>query len=215
MAARTVGIARLSAEEVEGLEARHPELAGVAHAADHRAITIAGPVPVLSALERLSRRLAWEVEQEERVIAALAPDADGGALDEARVLQLRRQAELRAAFVRSVEILTSAAVGALGGSAARNASALASRWKKEGRIFSVPSGRTDLYPAFQFDVHGQPRPVVAAVLRHLAGEHEWARALWWTAPSGWLAGRRPLDVLDAEPAAVVEAARRSAEPLEV
>ena len=58
MATRTVGIARLSAEEVETLGERHPELAGVARGTDSRAITIAGPVPVLSALEQLSRRLA-------------------------------------------------------------------------------------------------------------------------------------------------------------
>jgi hypothetical protein len=53
------------------------------------------------------------------------------------------------------------------------------------------------------------------VLRHFAGESDWGLALWWTSPSGWLGGRRPLDVLDAEPQAVVEAARRSAEPIEV
>lgn len=215
MATRSVGIARLSEEEVETLEERHPELADVASAGARRAITIAAPDSVLSALEQLSHRLAWEAEQADRVLAAFAADAERGVLDEDRVLQLRRQAELQSAFLRSVELLTSAEVGQLGRSVARNASALASRWKKEGRLFAVPSGRADLYPAFQFDAHGQPRPVVAEVLRHFAGESDWARALWWTSPSGWLGGRRPIDVLDAEPQAVVEAARRSAEPLEV
>lgn len=215
---RTVGIARLSEEEVETLEERHPELAAVARSGARRAITIAASASVLSALEQISRSLAWETEQGDRVLAALAPDgphAGRGVLDEDRVLQLRRQAEVRDAFLRSVPLLTSAAVGELGRSAARNASALASRWKKEGRIFAVPSGRADLYPAFQFDPHGQPRAVVAAVLRHFAEESDWARALWWTSPSGWLGGRRPLDVFDAEPEAVLEAARRSTEPLAV
>lgn len=216
--ARTVGIARLSEEEVETLEARHPELSGVAHGGARSAITIAAPASVLSTLEQISRRLAWETVQADRVLAALAPDgvdAERGVLDEDRVLQLRRQAELRDTFLRSVPLLTSAAVGELGRSAARNASALASRWKKEGRIFAVPSGRADLYPAFQFDAHGQPRAIVAAVLHYFAGESDWARALWWTSPSGWLGGRRPLDLLDTEPEAIREAARRSTEPLTV
>jgi hypothetical protein len=215
MTRRTVGVARLSEKETEALEARHPELAGIAAAGDRGAITIAASDTVLSALEQLSHRLAWEAEQADRVLAALTADAGRGVLDEGRVLQLRRQAELQSAFLRSVELLTSAEVGRLGRSAARNASALASRWKKEGRLFAVPSGRADLYPAFQFDAHGQPRPVIAEVLRHFVEESEWGRALWWTAPSGWLGGRRPLDVLDAEPEAVLEAARRSAQPLEV
>jgi hypothetical protein len=132
-----------------------------------------------------------------------------------RLQQLRTQAAARHAWLQSVELLTSAMVGDLGGSSARNPSALASRWKAEGRIFAVPSGRTDLFPAFQFDTFGQPRPVVAAVLGHLGRESDWARALWWTAPSGWLGGRRPIDVLDQDPEAVVEAARRAAEPLEI
>jgi len=215
VATRTVGIARLSEEEVETLEERHPELAGVAHGGARRAITIAASAPVLSALEQISRRLAWEAEQADRVLAALIPDAERGVLDEDRMLQLRRQAEVRNAFLRSVSLLTSAEVGELGRSTARNASALASRWKKEGRIFAVPSGRADLYPAFQFDEHGQPRAVVAEVLRHFAGQSDWVRALWWTSPSGWLGGRRPLDVLGTEPEAVLEAARRSTEPLAV
>lgn len=218
MATRTFGIARLGEDEVETLGERHPELVGVGDSGDRRAITIAAPAPVLAALEQISQRLAWEAEQGDRVLAALAPehpDAGRGILDEDRLLQLRRQAEVRDAFLRSVPLLTSAAIGELGRSTARNASALASRWKKEGRIFAVPNGRADLYPAFQIDEHGQPRAVVAEVLRHFAAETDWARALWWTSPSGWLGGRRPLEVLDAEPEAVVEAARRSTEPLAV
>ncbi|MEJ7655279.1 MAG: hypothetical protein WKH64_19065, partial [Chloroflexia bacterium] len=84
MATRTVGIARLSEEEVETLEERHPELAGVAHGGTRRAITIAAPAPVLSALEQISRSLAWEAEQGGRVLAALAPDgphAERGVLE--------------------------------------------------------------------------------------------------------------------------------------
>src|SRR5207249_3764272 len=129
--------------EVETLEERHPELAGVASTGARRAITIVASDPVLLALEQLSHRLAWEAEQADRVLAAFAADAERGVLDEDRVLQLRRQAELQSAFLRSVELLTSVEVAQLGRSAARNASALASRWKKEGRLFAVPSGRAD------------------------------------------------------------------------
>jgi hypothetical protein len=38
---------------------------------------------------------------------------------------------------------------------------------------------------------------------------EWEVALWWASANGWLnGGERPVDVIDDDPAAVVEAARR-------
>jgi len=73
-------------------------------------------------------------------------------------------------------MLTSAMIGEWDGSSAKNASALASRWKSPGRIFAVSSARTDLYPTFQFDEDGKPRLAIAEVLRQFSGESEWANA---------------------------------------
>ncbi len=215
MATRTLGIVRLSQQEVETLEERHPELAAVTQAGGRQAITIAASASVLSLVEQLSERIAREEGQAAGVLEALAPDVEEGVISQDRLQQLWLQSRAKRAFVDSVELLTSAMIGELGGSSARNPSALASRWKAEGRIFAVSNKRADLFPVFQFDAHGHPRPVIAEVLRHFTNESDWGKALWWTSPSGWLGGRRPIDVLDEDPDAVVEAARRSAEPLEV
>ena len=206
---------RLTHEEVAELEARHPELAEGGQAGHWPTLAIAAPTHVLDVVKLVLQRLARTEARDARVVDALAPDPDAAVISEERLQQLRLQAEARKAFLDAVELLTSAMVARLGDSNARNASALANRWKAEGRIFAVPSGRADLYPAFQFDAHGRPRPAVREVLRHLARSSEWGRALWWTAPSGWLGDRRPLEVLDEDPDAVVAAARRTAEPLQV
>ena len=64
------------------------------------------------------------------------------------------------------------------------------------------------YPGFQLDPEGRPRPVVADVLSHLSqlDTTPWQQALWFMAANGWLDGRRPVDLLDDQPGAVVSAA---------
>jgi uncharacterized protein (DUF2384 family) len=39
----------------------------------------------------------------------------------------------------------------------------------------------------------------------------WQAALWFVGPNGWLGSRRPVDLLESEPDAVVAAARREAD----
>jgi hypothetical protein len=99
-------------------------------------------------------------------------------------------------------------------SRARNRHALAARWRKEGRLFGVPYQGQTVYPRFQFDDDGELRTVVADVLAHLPVDRmsPWEVALWWTASNGWLRGRRPVDLLDGDGEALVEAATRLAEP---
>ncbi len=216
MGADSIGLALLTPDELRALEKQHPELLlddeqeGSPHA-----LTISGSPALLSAVRVLVEHIAREQQQSAAVLSALASNPERAVITTERLEQLHRQAESQNAFVDSVELLTSAMIGAWRGSSAKNSSAMASRWKSAGRIFAVPSGRADLYPAFQFDEHGEPRAVIGEVLRHLAAESDWAKALWWTAPSGWLNGRRPVDVLDTDPQSVVEAARHTAEPLEI
>ena len=100
-------------------------------------------------------------------------------------------------------------------SQAQNRHALAARWRKEGRIFGVPYRGQTLYPAFQFDaLSGEVKPSTREVIARLPRDHmsDWECALWWTAANGWLAGRRPVDVLDDDPEAVVAAAGRLGAP---
>ena len=124
------------------------------------------------------------------------------------VLQARRNAEARTQLMNEFGALTSAQVAELAGSEAKNTSALAGRWRREGRLIAVDHQGTTYYPGFQLDPEGRPRPVVADVLNHLSRLHTtpWQQALWFMAANGWLDGRRPVDLLDDQPGAVVSAA---------
>lgn len=84
------------------------------------------------------------------------------------------------------------------------------------RAFALERAGEILFPQFQFDAELRPRPVVAQVLAVL-GEDDplgrWELALWFTTPSAYLEGRRPVALLDREPARVVAAARDEFEPV--
>jgi len=85
------------------------------------------------------------------------------------------------------------------------------RWKRDRRVFTVPHEGRSLYPLFQFDEEGHPRPVVAEILTSIAQQSRgWELALWFISNNGWLGGRRPVDLLKTDPAAVSEAARHEA-----
>ena len=125
------------------------------------------------------------------------------------LLQARRNAEARAALLTEFGALTAAQVAELSGSDAKNRSAIAGRWRREGRLVAVDHHGKTYYPGFQFDADGHPRPVVAEALEHLSASSvtPWQQALWFTTANGWLDGRRPVDVLDDDPGAIVAAAR--------
>jgi hypothetical protein len=141
----------------------------------------------------------------ERVVAALLP-VDVPPLSE--VWHAHRTAEARLECLREHGAWTASELAQRAGSRATNRSALASAWRAAGRIVGVDWHGTTVFPVFQFDAHAQPRAAIAPVLAQLraAGLDEWEQALWFTTRTGWLDDRRPLDVLDEEPAAVVVAA---------
>jgi hypothetical protein len=157
-------------------------------------------VPVRSSIEELVLKLMPAVPR--------VPDAGW-------TEQARRNAELRALFLGKFRTLDAAEVGKLSGSKASNPRALASRWAGAGRIFGVPLGAQVLYPEFQFDETGQPRPAVAKVLVVLKplGLSPWAGALWWDTGSDVLGWRAPAEVLPQDPDAVVAAAQADARTL--
>jgi hypothetical protein len=118
----------------------------------------------------------------------------------------------RARFLSEVACLTSKEIAQNAGHQAANASVTASRWKQQGRIFSVPSRGSELYPAFQFR-EGQPHPAVAKILRELPKQiSPWQIAFWFTSSNSWLRGAAPADRLEDEEA-VVKAAHRESEPI--
>ena len=157
----------------------------------------------LEAIARNGQRTA----QLERVVEALLP---AEVPSPAGVWHAQRSAEARLELVREWGAWSAAEVADRAGSTAGNRSALASAWRTAGRALAVEwHGRT-VYPAFQFGADGQPRPVIGAALAHLhrAGLSDWQAALWFTSPTGWLDDRRPVDLLDDDPAAVEAAAAR-------
>jgi hypothetical protein len=118
----------------------------------------------------------------------------------------------RARFLSEVACLTSKEVAQNAGHQAANAGVTGSRWEQQGRIFSVPSRGSELYPAFQFR-DGQPHPAVAKILRELPKQMSpWQIAFWFTSSNSWLRGVAPADRLDDEDA-VVKAAHRESEPI--
>lgn len=127
--------------------------------------------------------------------------------------QARRNAEFRADLLERYEVLDAGQVHRLYGSKADNTAALAGRWRSAGKIFGVEHRGRLLYPAFQFDDAGRPKPVVAEILQALGGRGAWQVASWFTAPNGWLPDdRRPVDVMDTDPDAVAAAAREVTRP---
>ena len=121
-------------------------------------------------------------------------------------------ARMRADFIRKEPCFTAPQISEMAGHEAKNRSVTASRWKHQGRIFSVPFQRQELYPAFQF-ADGEPVPQLAGILAALpTGMSEWQKAFWFLTPNGWLGGVAPATSLrDAE--AVAAAAAREGQPL--
>lgn len=170
---------------------------------------------MLAALPDLVRR-NHETAQRERLdqlVAVLAGDALPTLPGESA--QTLLNAQQRAGFLREFPLLTSAQVADLSGSGARNRAAQANRWKTQGKVFAVSHGGQDGYPAFQFDAHGRPLPIIAELLNLFAGQRGgWQLALWFAANNAWLPdAARPVDLLDTAPDAVLSAARNASAPL--
>jgi hypothetical protein len=143
---------------------------------------------------------AYKTEPDERLAFEGLIDSMRSRLDLPRpvsVASALRNAELRAAFISEIGALTAAEVAVVAGSKARNSSALAGRWRSEGRIFAVSWAGSQRYPAFQFE-NGAPRPSIAKVLRAFGGTPSgWEIALWFASPSTYLPGDgAPLGYLD-------------------
>jgi len=155
------------------------------------------------------RGAARAAEEVDELAEAMTPDV--AIPTPTVVLQARRNAEARAAMLKEFGALTAAEVADLAGSEAKNSSALAGRWRREGRVLAVEHHGTVYYPGFQFDSSGKPRPEVARVLRYLSspGVTSWQQVLWFTSANGWLGGRRPVDLLDDDGDAVVAAAKEA------
>jgi hypothetical protein len=180
-------------------------------AAEHEGTVDAPTMATLSAF----RNLVAHGRAADRLIDALMPESIAVPTP-AAVLQARRNAEARGALLDEFGALRSHEVADLAESRASNRAALANRWRAENRLVAVPVRDELLYPGFQFNAEGKPKPVIGPTIAWLRSDPhttDWQMALWFVTPTSWLGGRRPVDLLDERPDAVIDAARREVSAL--
>lgn len=170
---------------------------------------------VVASLRAIAQAVAQGLERRESIAGLIEQMSPLTVPSPPAVLQARRNSEARQALFEEFEALTATDVADLAGSAANNRSALAARWRKEGRVLAVSNRGQQYYPAFQFGDDFRPLPVISNALASLRREpmSDWEVALWFTTRNGWLGDRRPVDLLGAEPAAVEDAAVHEVEPI--
>lgn len=88
-----------------------------------------------------------------------------------------------------------------------NAHARANRLLSEGTVFAIEHGGKKRYPRYAFDPLGNPYPAVREVLQLFGKTSPLRVASWFESSSAALNGRRPREALEADPTAVVQAAR--------
>jgi hypothetical protein len=122
-----------------------------------------------------------------------------------------REAQLRGIQER-YGLLSSAQVGELAGSTARNRSEYATSLRRDGKVLAVRRQGGYLFPGFQFTPHRGVYPVMPRLIR-LLGEQGWdpvSILLWMDSPNGYLAGATPIDRISDEDA-VLDAAANAAD----
>lgn len=129
------------------------------------------------------------------------------------LVQERLQQRMVYAVLSGTPWLSSAEVGALGqgGVAPANPHARASRLVREGRVFAIERAGRSEFPRYAFDALGNPYPAVRDVLQVFAGWPALRVASWFESASAALDGKRPRELLELDPQAVVRAAREHAE----
>jgi hypothetical protein len=108
-------------------------------------------------------------------------------------------------------LLTSAEAGRRLGSRSAAPRNLAAATHRKGTLLAIARGHQMLFPGFQFGPDGRPLPVVRS-LRDLADEAQWSEngiVQWLCAPTTYLGGLRPVELLTSEPDRVVDAARQA------
>lgn len=119
-------------------------------------------------------------------------------------------ARARKAVLDGTDWLTAAKVAELAGLSATNPSAQPNKWKRQRQIFAIQHNGVDYFPAFGLDPEAgwRPRKALKAVLDVFGDRKDgWGLAYWFLSANSFLGGRRPQDLLGADPARIVDAAR--------
>ncbi len=90
---------------------------------------------------------------------------------------------------------------------ANNEASMLRRWLSERKIFSVQYDGRELIPKFQIR-NGAPETILERVIKVFPNEgSDWSIAQFLTSPNGYLAGARPMDLLQNDPDRIVSLAR--------
>jgi hypothetical protein len=116
------------------------------------------------------------------------------------------QARARTAVLQGGDFVTAADIAKAAGLSTLNASAQPNKWKKQGQIFAVHHNGVDYFPGYGLDAETGYRPLKALA-------HAWGLAYWFGSDNSFLGGKRPQDVLKADPTRVIAAARDEVEEL--
>ncbi len=150
-------------------------------------------------------------EREERLIRSLLRSPE--VLKSSYAEQLLASARFRREIMEEFGGLSSRQVAEVAHSTSGNPAALANSWKAARKIFAVDFEGVR-FPAFQFDEQGKTREVIGRVIEAVGDVLSgWDLCLWFCSANGYLDGARPVDLLEDTPDEVVEAARRSVEPV--
>lgn len=165
----------------------------------------------------LKRYLTVQIEVQDtaaataKLVSDLVPD-DAFTMPPGQAAQAALAAERLTKIGAEFGYLTAAEVADRAGHAAANRSATATRWRNDRRIVGVHVKGEWRYPAFQFDQAGQPLPIVRDLINVYEPATEYTMLAWLTAPSGYLDGARPVDLLRPSPQDVFDAARADRVP---
>lgn len=125
----------------------------------------------------------------------------------ARAVQARHNLMLQ--IEAEYGLLTSTQTGQRMGSRSKTPRNLAAATRLAGRLLAVTRGNAAYYPGFQFDSDGQPLLAIAQLCK-LAAQSHWSEhgvIEWLMAPTTYLGGERPVDLLVDDPGSVLDAAR--------
>jgi hypothetical protein len=136
-------------------------------------------------------------------------------------VDIRRQEMIRQSrelVLQSAEWLRFADIVMLLGQCHDHSDATPHSWTANKQIFTLNLDGVDHFPSYGLQVvtHGtvrtcEPKPIMAALMAVLGGDDSgWRLAGWFASANGYLHGARPIDLLDAEPSRVLDAAKFAA-----
>lgn len=125
-------------------------------------------------------------------------------LHEARML-----AQAKTEILQSHDWVTANEISNLAQFSSGNPSSQPNKWKHAGKIFALRHEGVDYFPIYGLDPTRDFRPFSAleSVISTLATMKDgWAMAFWFASPNTFLGGKRPKEVLSANPSGVLSAA---------